>query len=110
MGIDTPSVPAPANDLPVAETTGPLTGTGTVTRDEGFQGDFATGERTGALTPGETQEENLHGDFAAGERTEALTTEETTDEGLRGDFAAGERTEPVTLADETPGTFGDTEA
>ena len=84
MSIDSPSVPAPANDLPVAETTGPLTGT--VTRDEGFQGDFATGERTGALTPGETQEENLHGDFAAGERTE-----------------------PVTPADETPGTFGDTE-
>jgi hypothetical protein len=30
-------------------------------------------------------------------------------EGFHNDFAAGERTEPVTLADETPGTVGDTE-
>ena len=84
MSIDTPSVPAPSNDLPVAEPIGPLTAA--VTRDEGFEGDFATGERTGALTQDEIQEENLHGDFAAGERTE-----------------------PVTLVEETPGTFGDTE-
>jgi hypothetical protein len=30
-------------------------------------------------------------------------------EGFHDDFAAGERTEPVALADETPGTFGNTE-
>ena len=30
-------------------------------------------------------------------------------EGFHDDVAAGERTEPVTLADETPGTVGDTE-
>ncbi len=82
MSIDTPSVPAPS-------------------------GDFASGERTEALTPEESQQEGLRGDFAAGERTEPLTAQETTDEGLHGDFAAGERSEPVTLADETPGTFGD---
>jgi hypothetical protein len=106
MNIETPFVPAPSNDLPVAGTTEPLTGA--VAREEGFYGDFATGERTGALTQEETQEENLHGDFAAGERTAGLTQDETVDEGLHGDFAAGERTEPVTLVDETPGTFGDT--
>ena len=30
-------------------------------------------------------------------------------EGFHDDFAAGERTEPVALADETPGTFWNTE-
>ena len=30
-------------------------------------------------------------------------------EGFHGAFAAGKRTEPATLADETPGTFGNTE-
>ena len=48
MSIDTPSVPAPSNDLPVAEPIGPLTAA--VTRDEGFEGDFATGERTEPVT------------------------------------------------------------
>ena len=72
-------------------------------------GDFASGERTEAETPGEIQASSLQGDFASGEETVAETPEEVLEAGLHGDFAAGERTEPVTLVEETPGTFGDTE-
>lgn len=50
------------------------------------------------------------GDFASGERTEAPTPEEVLEQGLHGDFSAGERTQPLTSAEETPGSFGGTDA
>ena len=72
-------------------------------------GDFASGERTEARTPGEIQAAGLEGDFAAGEETMAETPEEILAAGLHGDFAAGERTEALTAADEVPGNFADTD-
>jgi hypothetical protein len=70
-------------------------------------GDFASGERTEAQTPGEIQASSPHGDFGAGEQTVVETPEEILETGLHGDFAAGERTEPLTAAEEVPGNFAD---
>ena len=72
-------------------------------------GDFASGERTEPLTPEEISEDALQGDFASGERTEPLSPQELSEDALHGDFAAGERTADLTAADETPGSFADTE-
>ena len=73
-------------------------------------GDFAAGERTANPRPEEAREASLHGDFAANVRTDTPTPDEARAEGLHGDFAVGERQDPLTSADDTPGTFADTDA